>query len=69
MWLVNVFLLQIIRAKKAAEARHRYLDSNRKKFKEDLESRERALQEEKDKQQYAPNLTQQQKLQVCTSIR
>ncbi|XP_071084838.1 dnaJ homolog subfamily C member 17-like [Haliotis cracherodii] len=35
------------KAKKAAEERHKVLDSKRKKFKEDLEARERAFQDQK----------------------
>ncbi|XP_067669187.1 dnaJ homolog subfamily C member 17-like [Haliotis asinina] len=35
------------KAKKAAEERHKVLDSKRKKFKEDLEARERASQDQK----------------------
>ncbi|KAL5008660.1 hypothetical protein ScPMuIL_014241 [Solemya velum] len=38
---------KIIKAKKAAKARHRVLDEKRKKFKEDLEARENASQDTK----------------------
>lgn len=39
---------KILKAKKAAELRHRQYDSKRKKFKEDLEARERLVSEEKE---------------------
>ena len=39
---------KIIKAKKAAQIRHKHLDSKRKKFKEDLEARENAAQTKKD---------------------
>lgn len=37
-----------MKAKKAAELRHRQYDSKRKKFKDDLDARERAAQQEKE---------------------
>ncbi|XP_041348662.1 dnaJ homolog subfamily C member 17-like [Gigantopelta aegis] len=39
---------KIIKSKKAAEFRHKHLDSKRKKFKEDLEAREYAAQAKRD---------------------
>lgn len=38
---------KILKAQKAAELRHKQYDSKRKKFKEDLEARERAVNEQK----------------------
>lgn len=44
---------KVLKAKKAHEIRHRQLDAKRKKFKEDLESRETAARSESEKKEVA----------------
>lgn len=44
---------KVLKAKKAHEIRHRQLDAKRKKFKEDLESRETAARSESEKNEFA----------------
>lgn len=44
---------KVLKAKKAHEIRHRQLDAKRKKFKEDLESRETAARSENEKKEVA----------------
>ena len=59
---------QIARARKAAAERNQFLDSKRKKFKEDLEARERRAQEEREKGPVVPDLTQAEKLEVNKGV-